>query len=73
MGCERRKKGVKGLPMDREREVRAQKGKEEVRREREKWGEEEHAEGRGGVDGPAEPDAQNWSCCLCRCDSVRGH
>jgi hypothetical protein len=58
MGCERRKKGVKGLPMDREREERAQEGKEEVRREREKRGEEEPAEGRGGVDGPAEPDTQ---------------
>ncbi|KAJ7832120.1 hypothetical protein B0H13DRAFT_1915140 [Mycena leptocephala] len=45
--------------LKRGREVRAQEGEEEVRWEsKERREEEEHAQGRGGVDGQAQPDAR---------------
>ncbi|KAJ7907154.1 hypothetical protein B0H13DRAFT_2503310 [Mycena leptocephala] len=60
VGWERRK-GVKGSAvargLERRREIQVQEREEKVRRESEERGEEEHLQGRGGVDSPAEPYA----------------
>ncbi|KAJ7831353.1 hypothetical protein B0H13DRAFT_1915490 [Mycena leptocephala] len=55
-GRERRKKGLKGFRTAYRGVVRVQEREEEVCREGEEWGEEEHVQCRGGVDGPAEQD-----------------
>ncbi|KAJ7852127.1 hypothetical protein B0H13DRAFT_1904775 [Mycena leptocephala] len=46
-----------GEGLERRREIRVQEWEEKVRRESEERGEEKHAQGRSGVDNPAEPDA----------------
>ncbi|KAJ7831354.1 hypothetical protein B0H13DRAFT_1915491 [Mycena leptocephala] len=53
----REEEGGEGVvdALEREREVLAQEGEEEVCWEGKEWGEEEHAQGSGGVEGPAEP------------------